>query len=146
MHLEISFGMFFCSELTEGLEIVVGYTQTSRVSTSASFLKKASWKKDAWMHRVSCSFSVLIATTRIDFVGKGSLKHRVGMLYFISVWHMGQSILESRHGVMFESTMSGQQCPDLATEACGKVKTSFQSAGLNMKCELSINICQRSET
>lgn len=47
---------------------------------------------------------------------------------------------------MFESTMCGQLCPDLATEAYGKAETSFQSAGLNMKCELSINICHRSET
>lgn len=42
--------------------------------------------------------------------------------------------------------MCGQQCPDLATEAYGKDETSSQSAGLNMKCELNINICQRSET
>lgn len=42
--------------------------------------------------------------------------------------------------------MYGQQCPDLATVACGKAETSFRSAGLNMKCEFSVNICQRSET
>lgn len=41
---------------------------------------------------VSCSFSVLIATTRTDFMGKESLKHGVDMLYFISVWHMGQRL------------------------------------------------------
>lgn len=82
----------------------------------------------------SHSSSVLTAIAELGFVVERSPERRVDMLCFIGMWHMVQAALPARPRGTFESALrGGQQCPDLAREACGKADTNIQRTGLNMK-------------